>query len=324
MYKGNPAHSFADYPAITKTAIMKRILTLAAVSFTVSLTAQEKKPVEIFTSQKVINANTTQTVGKGQMEFKVTHNFGDIAGDFGGIKNFFGLDNNVDVRIAFQTGIGKKFDLTFARSKGASRQQRLWEMGLKYQLMQQLENDASHPLSIALYANAVIASNTASATPNQDHSYKGISQRTSNAFQLILARKMGKISLQLNPTFVTRGYSISYDQKSFFSMGGAIRVPLSHRLNFIMDYFHTFRSQESKDSFRLKENVRFYNPLGLGLEVVTGRHVFHLNFTNTTEIVENRFIPRTVTSWGKGQFRWGFTISRQFTVWKEKKKKPTN
>ncbi|MCX6318404.1 MAG: DUF5777 family beta-barrel protein [Bacteroidetes bacterium] len=303
---------------------MKRILTLAAFSCTVSLTAQEKKPVEIFTSQKVINANTTQTVGKGQMEFKVTHNFGDIAGDFGGIKNFFGLDNNVDVRIAFQTGIGKKFDLTFARSKGASKQQRLWEMGLKYQLMQQLENDASHPLSIALYANAVIASNTATATPNQDHSYKGISQRTSNAFQLILARKMGKISLQLNPTFVTRGYSISYDQKSFFSMGGAIRLPLTHRLNFIMDYFHTFRSKESKDSFRLKENVRFYNPLGVGLEVVTGRHVFHLNFTNTTEIVENRFIPRTVTSWGKGQFRWGFTISRQFTVWKEKKKKPTS
>ena len=300
---------------------MKRsVLIPALLAFSV-ISAQDKKPVEIFNSQKVINANTSETVGLGKMEFKVTHNFGDIGGDFGGLKNFFGLDNNVDVRIAFQTGIGKKLDLTFARSKGASKQQRLWEMGLKYQLLQQLENDPSHPLSLALYANAVVASNTRTTTPNQDHSYDGISERTSNVFQLILAKKMGRVSLQLNPTFLTRGYSISYDKRSFFSLGGALRIPISQRLNFIVDYFHTFRSQSSRDSFRIKDNIRFYDPLGLGLEVVTGRHVFHLNFTNTTEILENRFIPRTVTSWGKGQFRWGFTISRQFTVWKPKQKK---
>lgn len=131
---------------------------------------------------------------------------------------------------------------------------------------------------------------------------------------------MGKVSLQLNPTFVTRGYAISYDQKSLFSLGGALRIPISNRLNFIMDYFHTFRNQSSKDSFAAQSTpLKFYDPLGIGLEVLTGRHTFHLNFTNATEILENRFIPRTVTSWGKGQFRWGFTISRQFTVWKPKK-----
>jgi Membrane bound beta barrel domain (DUF5777) len=298
---------------------MKFFAALFFISINVQAGAQDKKPVEIFTSQKVINANTTETVGKGKMEFKVTHNFGDIGGSFGGLKNFFGLDNNVDVRIAFQTGIGKKMDLTFARSKGASQQQRLWEMGLKYQLMQQIENDASHPLAIAVYANAVVASNKASSFPNQDHSYDGISERTSNVLQLILAKKIGKVSVQLNPTFVTRGYAISYDQKSLFSLGGALRIPISGRFNFIVDYFHNFRSQSSKDSFLVKNNIRFYDPLGVGLEVVTGRHTFHLNFTNTTEILENRFIPRTITTWGKGQFRWGFTISRQFTVWKPKK-----
>lgn len=298
---------------------MKSALLTPALLLCISTFAQEKKPVEIFVSQKVINANTTQTVPKGKTEFKVTHNFGDIAGDFGGLKNFFGLDNNVDVRIAFQTGIGNKMDLTFARSKGASKQQRLWELGLKYQLLQQMENDPSHPLSLAIYANAVVASNTATALPNQDHSYKGINQRTSNVIQLILAKKMGKVSVQLNPTYMARGYKISYDQRNFFALGGAIRIPISQKFNIVADYFHPFRSQASKDSFRIKENVRFYDPLGIGLEVVTGRHVFHLNFTNATEILENRFIPRTVTSWGKGQFRWGFTISRQFTVWKPKK-----
>jgi hypothetical protein len=291
-------------------------------SFYLPSFAQEKgKPVEIFTSQRLINANTTEVTGKGKMNFKVVHNFGDIAGDFGGIKNFFGLDNNVDVRIAFEMGIGKKTDLTFARAKGASLQQKLWEMSVKHQLLQQLENDKSHPVSIALFANSVIASNKASAFPNQDNSFDGLQDRTSNTIQLIVARKMGKVSVQLHPTFVRRGYAASYDQPSIFAMGGAIRVPFTSRINLIVDYFHPFHKEAVEDSFALPANggFKFSDPLGIGLEILTGRHVFHLNFTNATDILENRFIPRTVTSWGKGQFRWGFTISRQFTLWKPKK-----
>jgi hypothetical protein len=320
---------------------MKSKLLLAGIFFSLNAAAQTdtilsvvtveadtivetvKKPVEIFMSEKAINANTTEVVGKGKMEFKVTHNFGDIGGKFGGIKNFFGLDAATDIRIAFEIGLGKKFDITFARAKGTDggKHQKLWEMGLKYQLMQQLENDPSHPLSVALYANAVIASNKAAAAEDQENSFRSLSDRTSNVFQLIVARKMGKVSLQLNPTIVTRGYAVPDDQKTFFALGGALRVPIVRNLNFIVDYFHVFRSQATKDSFAVQSTpIKFYNPLGVGFEIITPGHVFHLNFTNATEILENRFIPRTTTSWGKGQFRWGFTISRKFSLWREKKK----
>lgn len=301
---------------------MRQIFTPVFLFLAIAAFSQDKgKPVEIFTSQRLINANTTEITGKGKMDFKVVHNFGDIAGKFGGLKNFFGLDNNLDVRIAFEIGVGKKTDLTFARAKGASQQQKLWEVSLKHQLLQQMENDNSHPVSLAFFVNAAVASNKATALPNLDHSYKGIAERSSYTFQLLAARKMGKVSLQLNPTLVTRGYTISYDQKTIFAMGGAIRIPLSNRLNFIMDYFHPFKRQAVEDSFALAANggLKFSDPLGLGLEVLTGRHVFHLNFTNATETLENRFIPRTVTSWAKGQFRWGFTISRRFDICKRKK-----
>jgi len=281
----------------------------------------EKKPVEIFTTQKAINANTTEVVGKGKMEFKVAHHFGDIAGKQGGLTNFFGLDNATDYRIAFAFGLGKKFDLTFARYRGASLQQKLMEMSLKYVLMQQVENDPARPLAIALFANAVIATSPSASVPDTENYFENLSARTSNTFQLILARRMGRVSFQLNPTLVTRGYAISYDMKTIFALGGAVRFPMGQRVNFIIDYFHPFRTENSKDSFAVQSTpVKFYDPLGVGLEVITGRHVFHLNFTNSTEIAENRFIPRTVHSWGKGQFRWGFTISRQFTLWKEKNK----
>ncbi len=281
------------------------------------VTKKDNKPVEIFDSDKAINANTSETIGKGKMAFKVSHNFGDIAGNAGGINNFFGLDNSTDVRIGFQVGLGKKFDLIAARAKGAGLQQRLIELGVKYRFFDQQENDPSHPFALAVYANATIATNTKSVFPNQDNSYTGFSDRVSDIIQLIIAKKIGKISVQLNPTVLLRNYAISYDQKNIFALGGAIKVPIiQNRLNLMVDYFHPFRTQASKDSFLINDNIKFYDPLGIGFEILTSGHSFRLNFTNSTEILENRFIPRTISSWGKGQFRWGFTITRKFTIWR--------
>lgn len=301
---------------------MKNLLALPAFLFSLSIIAQEKnekKAVQLFNSEKAINANTPETVGKGKMAFKVSHNFGDIGGKAGGIKNFFGLDNSTDVRIGFQIGVAKNFDVIVARAKGAGLQQRSFELGIKYKFLEQLENDPSHPLSVALFANAAIATNAASNFPNQDNSYDGFSDRVSNVLQLIIAHKAGKVSLQLNPTLLTRGYAISYDQKSFFALGGAIRLPLvANRLNLLVDYFHIFRKQAVVDSFKVNDNIKFYDPLGIGFEILTSGHTFRLNFTNATELLENRFIPRTISSWGKGQFRWGFSISRNFRLWTAK------
>lgn len=300
---------------------MKKFIILFSLIISIQLFAQEKKeskPVKIFSSDKAINANTGEIVGEGKMAFKVTHNFGDIAGDNGGSRRFFGLDNANDIRIAFEVGVGKKLDLIAARSKGAGFHQQLYEFGLKYQLLQQMEKDPSHPIAVTLFTNAVIAANKANPFPNQDNSFRDFSDRVSNVFQLIIARKMGKISLQLNPTFVTRGYAVSYDKKNMFALGGAIKVPITHRLNLVVDYFHPFRDQTSKDAFKLNDNIKFYDPLGIGFEILTAGHIFRLNFTNATEILENRYIPRTITSWGKGEFRWGFTISRNFNLWRSK------
>ena len=302
---------------------MKKILTLSGIFLSLNMLAQdkmEKKPVQIFSSEKAINANTPETVGKGKMAFKVSHNFGDIAGDNGGIKRFFGLDNSTDIRIGFQIGLGKRFDLIAARAKGAGLQQQLLELGIKYKLLEQIENDPSHPLSVALFANAVVASNKANSFPNQDNSFEDLSDRISNVVQIIIARKIGNVSVQLNPTFLTRGYAISYDEKTMFALGGAIKLPLvANRLNLLVDYFHTFRNESSKKAFLTNDNIKFYDPLGVGFEIITSGHIFRLNFTNATELLENRFIPRTISSWGKGQFRWGFAISRNFRLWTDKK-----
>ena len=278
-----------------------------------------KEPIATFNSEKVINANTAEVIGKGKMDFKITHNFSDLAGKDGGIKNFFGLDNTTDVRIGFEIGLGKNFDVLVARAKGAGNTTRLFETGIKWRLLQQTTGNSS-PIALALFVNNCISTMPESDFSTDENYFKDFSDRTSQVFQLIAARKFGKVSLQLNPTFLTQGHVVPYDDKNLFAIGGAIRFPISQRVNIIADYFHTFRSQTSKDSLSkpTRGGYHFYDPISIGFEILTGGHVFHLNFTNATEILENRFLSRTIKTWSKGQFRWAFNLSRTFTLWRGK------
>ncbi|HKC35661.1 MAG TPA: DUF5777 family beta-barrel protein [Chitinophagaceae bacterium] len=271
---------------------------------------------KVFYSQKVINTKSVETLRKGVLEFNVSHNFGDIAGDNGGIKKFFGLDNSTDVRIGFQLGLSNKLNLVAARNKGFFVTQQ-WELGLKYQFLHQMDNDPSHPLSLTMYVNDVVSTQKRSALSGEETSFEDFGDRHSQIVQLMLARKCGKISLQLNPLYLHTNLVVPYDQENIFALGGAIRLPLSKKIIILADYFHPFRSQSTKDAFEA-DNLKLYDPFGIGLEIVTEGHVFHLNFTNATEILENRFIRKTVTNWGDGEFRWAFTISRNFILFRPK------
>ncbi|MEO8404008.1 MAG: DUF5777 family beta-barrel protein, partial [Chitinophagaceae bacterium] len=242
------------------------------------------------------------------------------------VKNFFGLDDAQDVRIGFQYGLSKHLNIAAARYKGATQVQRMYEVGLKWLIAEQRDNDPTHPFALAVYGNAVVATMHSGINPANENFVHGFSERLSNNFQLMLARKFGKnFSLQLSPTYVHRNFALPYDDKSIFAMGGGTRIHLHGRFSLLLDYFHSFRSQSSIDSFKVR-GIKFYDALGVGFEIVTEGHVFHLNFANSKDILENRFIPATTSSWGKGQFRWSFTIARNFDLLYKKgnKKKRSN
>jgi hypothetical protein len=291
-----------------------------AIVMTETETTPQKLPVKIFYAQKLINANTVEMLKKGHLEFKVLHNFGDIAGKDGGAKAFFGLDGAADIKISFQLALSDKFNIVAARTRGSGDVYQLWEMGFKYRFMQQMENDKKNPISLTAYANAVFSSMKGNAVDGKENSYRNFSDRGSWIVQLMAAKKIGKVSVQLNPTFVHTNYVLPNDQKNVFAAGAAIRIPIHKKFSLIADYFHSFRSQSSRDSLRAK-NINLYDVFGIGVEILTVGHVFHLNFTNNTNLLENRFIPHTFTSWGKGQYRWGFTIARDFIVFKKRKPK---
>jgi hypothetical protein len=280
--------------------------------------ANHEKVIATFKSTKLINLHTNETIHKNELDFKVDHRFGDIAGDNGGIRQFFGLDNSTDVRIGFDYGLSDRLTAGLARAKGATTVQQLYELSLKYKLVEQTIDD-HRPFSVTFFASNTIAAVKANRQdPTSAISYTNFSDRMNYVSQIIFARKFNpSLSVVLIPSYVHRNYTAFRDQNDLLAIGAGGRLKVSKWMSVVVDYALNFRNKDDKKYLEQVNLAKFYNPLGVGLEMETGGHVFHLNFTNATALEEMQFIPATTSTWTKGQYRWGFSISRRFSFNKE-------
>ncbi|OOG17859.1 hypothetical protein BWD42_11175 [Sphingobacterium sp. CZ-UAM] len=311
---------------------MKSILGIMLSIISLKVAAQEgldkmikldgpknEKVTATFKSGNLINLKTTETIHRNEMDFRVDHRFGDIGGSAGGAKNFFGLDNSTDIRIGFDYGLTDNINIGIARAKGATEVRQLYEGNIKYRFVEQTI-DNSVPVSIAFFGSTVVSAMKASEEKHSAASFEGFSDRLTYVTQLIIARKFSSsFSLTVVPSYLHRNYTAYNDQNNMFAIGIGGRAKVSKRIALVADYFLPFR-QSSKKKYREElTGQRYYNALGVGLEMDTGGHIFHLNFTNATAIQESQFISETNSSWGKGQFRWGFSIARRFNFNKKDK-----
>ncbi|WP_295121686.1 DUF5777 family beta-barrel protein [uncultured Chitinophaga sp.] len=272
-----------------------------------------------FKSTRIINGQSNETLGKNELDFRVGHRFGDMGGSNGGSKTFFGMDNSTDIRIAFEYGISDNLMVGISRCKGSGNLSQMYEGLIKYKLLQQT-TDNHVPLAVTLFGNAVVSAMESSDDESSPGYFGKFSDRMSYTAQVVLARQFGRtFSLALLPTYVHRNRVGYQDMNDMFAMGVGGRLRFTRRLALVVDYFVPFRDQESKD-YAETLDTKYYNTLGVGLEIETGGHVFNVNFTNSTAILENQFIPETTATWTNGQFRWGFNISRRFDLDRKKSK----
>lgn len=271
-----------------------------------------------FKGSKIINMQTTETVKKHTMDFSVSHRFGNIGMQSGGGGHtLYGFDNSTDIRIAFDFGITDDLTLGFARSKMNETLDGL----VKYRFLTQT-TDNHIPLSVALYADMGYTAQPAStfyAGALIDSTFhQNDLHRFSYTAQLILARKFGsRFSMEIVPTYQHRNFVIAKinadngfaETNDLVSFGIGGRLKLTTRLSIIADYYYTISKYRQNNSAN-----PFYNPLAVGIEIETGGHVFHLNFTNASGIIENNYLPFTNDSWLKGGYKFGFNISRVFNI----------
>lgn len=263
-----------------------------------------------FKATHIVLSNSTETEKKHDLNLRIRHHFGDIGGRFGNAHTLYGLDVASDLFIGLDYGLSDRFTISIGRSK----QDELFNFAGKYRLFQQKERGAM-PVNVTLLAQM----GWVAREPFSDHEFDRYADRFSWFFQALVSRKItSALSLQLMPGFLTRkNVTDSRDPEQLFVMGFAGRMKLTKRCSFVLDYTLVNGLSRPTDL-----SQAYYNPLGVGIEIETGGHVFSLNFMNSEYILENNFISNTKKSWTKGGVRFGFTISRNFTLFKSKNKDP--
>lgn len=279
-----------------KTDAIKK--TSAADSLLNALNTDDQKgPVAIFKSSRLVLSQTTETVKKKNLNFLVIHRFGDFAGKIGGGQTYFGLDAVADVYIGFEYGLTDNLNIDLGRTTIGG----LADLELKYAIVRQTY-DGGSPLAITVIGETGLRP--------YGTTFPAFADRVSYFAQAIFARKFSPgLSIQLAPSYVRNNTPIPHvvgNDLDFVSLSAAVRLKVSKRMGFIIDYAHPF------SSFRKNKLNGFSDPLGFGIEIETGGHVFTMNVTNSRAIDEINYLSGTQSSYGRGQYRIGFTISRMF------------
>ncbi len=258
-----------------------------------------------WSTTRIINGHSTEMLRKKRLDFRITHRFGDMGGMNGGGHNLYGLDNSTDIRIAFEYGISEKFNIGFGRSKGSGPLKEIIDGYAKYKLMEQTDE---FPISVVIIGTSGYSAMKANPSNEEVSGFTKNAHRFSYSSQLLIAKKFNKFSLQISPTYVHRNLVYADDENDLLSTGLAAKVQLSSALSIIGEYYYNFKSN------RVINGVKYYNPMGIALEIKAGLHVFQINVTNSRGIGETQFIPYTSANIGVGEIRLGFTISRKFKL----------
>lgn len=284
----------------------------------ISLPSQAQEYVyRTFKDTRVVNTHSSETLPKGRLDVRIAHRFGDIAGDNGGFATFFGLETASDVSIGAEYGFSDRFTAGIYRTKGAGVSvegypglRQLLNGLAKLRLARQQEGSGS-PLSATLMG--LVSMSTQEKLEGSGNeiaiaSFPQFSHRFATHVQLVLARKFSDgFSLQVSPGYTHRNLVPFEDENGMLSVSAGARVQVTRSFGLLGDVVLPLADSRSSGSG--------YQPaIGIGFEFETSGHVFQVNLTNATALMETDFVPYTTSDWAEGEFRLGFTISRWFNL----------
>lgn len=248
-----------------------------------------------FKTNRVINLHSLENTARGVLDFKISHRFGFING---GAYEWFGLDN-ATIRLGFDYGVTENFQIGIGRSGF----EKTYDGYLKYRLLRQSTGKRRMPVTLSLFAATAIRGQRWT----RDEVEYPFFARFNYTYQLILGRKFSdNFSLQLSPTLVHRNLVATRAEKNdVYALGIAMRQRITRRLALNLEYIYVLPDQ-------IADGLK--HSLSVGCDIETGGHVFQLHFTNSTAMNEKGFITETTGDWLKGGIRFGFNVSRVFTI----------
>jgi hypothetical protein len=241
-----------------------------------------------FKTTRVVNLQSVETLGEGVFDFKIQHRFGALNT---GASNAFGLDL-ATIRIGGEYGLTPKVTLGLGRSPV----EKTIDGYAKIKWVQQMRGGGS-PVSVLTVASAAYRNQNYTAEPTTV-------ERLAYVGQVIVGRKFSeKLSVQVVPSVVHYNWVNVAVPNTQFALGLGMRQKLTMRSSLNLEWIPV-----------LSDKGMFYNSFSIGMDVETGGHVFQMGFTNSIGLSENLFLTRNTTQWNNAGIRFGFNMSRVFTL----------
>ncbi len=254
-----------------------------------------EKVTSTFKGTRIITGHSVETRGAGTLDLIFMHRFGRLNT---GAYNLWGLD------VAWiRLGAEYAFNDNITAGIGRTSYEKTYDGFLKYRFLHQTKGARNFPFTMTAFASMAV--NTLKPTdPDQEVKF---SSRVSYTYQLLVARKFNeKLSLQLTPTVVHHNLvNTPEENNDIFALGFSGRHKISKRMAITFEYFYQFNNNTMETN---------YDPLGIGLEIETGGHVFQLVFANSQAMIEKSYITQTSGNFFDGDIHFGFNISRVFQL----------
>lgn len=252
-----------------------------------------------FKGTRIQNLASVEIMGKNTLEFRIAHRFGDALTETAKAQTLYGMDGPVALDLSFDYSLSDRLSVGISRTNI----QKIISGNVKYKLLRQTTTNKM-PVTLTYQGRM-----NASHERNVDHRFDDFLNRMSFVNQLIVARKFSSsFSLQLNMLHVHRNLvALKADQNTMFALGLGGRYKLSKRVAITAEYV-----------YRIGEYVQnrdlFSDHLGIGVDIETGGHVFQLFVMNSFSTNEAQFVPANDRSWADGAIRFGFNVSRAFSL----------
>jgi len=243
----------------------------------------------IFRGTRFINGQSANLANEGELQLQIQHRFGDISG---GMYEFFGLDQ-ASMRLGFEYGFTKNFTAGIGRSTMF----KTYDASVKFRIVQQSDK---FPVTLATTIESSVPTiRDLFSEPNNK-----FSDKFSGDIQLHAAKTIGILGLQVTPGFLHTGYLLSEDNNfNMFTLGFGGSVKVSKKVSVNLEYLHHF-----EDKLEAKK------PLSLGVDLVTGGHLFQLMITNSQAMFNQALYTNTFGNWSKGNIYLGFNLIRKFKL----------
>ena len=215
--------------------------------------------VNTFGGTHLINGESMETIDKKVFSFIISHRFGALNT---GWRNIFGLDQ-ASIRFGMEYGILDNLTVGFGRGTF----EKTWDFYTKYRFLEQREKGM--PISMAYFGSISISS----LEPIESDANNFFSSRVAFANQLLISRKFNDyFSLQIMPTVVHQNLVLTpEDPNILFIMGVGGKIKFHKMMAFLVEYYP--RVKDNPDSV-------YKDAFAIGLDLVTGGHVFQFHFTN--------------------------------------------